>query len=94
MKRERGKTAEDDEHVEGKERCLSKSSSSPRAFLFCSTSPRMHRSIYVAESGRYNYSRFEVILPFLDTTQSHTDDRDRLHKTYRNKRGFKDSTSY
>lgn len=34
-------TNEDGERVEGKERWLSKSSSSPRAFLFCSTSPRM-----------------------------------------------------
>jgi len=62
MKRERGKAAKDDEHVEGKERCLSKSSSSPRAFLFCSTSPRMHRSIYVAvgitTAGSKSFFRF------------------------------------
>lgn len=37
-----------------------------------------HRSIYVAESDRYNYNRFKIILPFHDTARSHADDRDQL----------------
>lgn len=61
-------------------------SSSSRAFLFCSTSPRATRyyDIYIAETGRYNYSRFEIILPFFRTTRSYTDDR--LYKPYRSSR--------
>lgn len=77
--------------VEGKERSLPKSSSSPPylSLLFHFPSHARHRGIYVAEAGRYNYSRFEIILPFHDTTRSHTDDRDRPHKPYRSSRGFK-----
>lgn len=49
------------------------------SLLFHFPSRACYHDIYVAEARRYNYTRLEIVSPFLGTTRSHTDDHDRSY---------------